>query len=205
LTGKFLVVGTNGGEILYHRSSPYPGEWGDWFGSNDVYRENEFSSNKQRIYQDLTLLTENHKVFYDSVMKLNALDQDAAFKAKAVENIKKHPKKFILNTVANIGRLFFHNPFSYRYQSLDMYGYMIPNMFIISALVFCLYPAIKCYKKIPMPIFLLCLLITLYLAAICLLGGRGRNFILALPVIILFVGYIGTHLLSIKIIANEDN
>lgn len=196
LTGKLFYVGTGGGATLYHRSTPYENEWGNWFAAERVLG----TDNQSKFYRDLSKLSANHREFYLQLEPLSHMERDSVFKAKAIENMMKHPKKYLKNTVSNIGRLLFHYPFSYRDQNLTAYGYLVPNMFIIVLWILSLYPAFLVRKEIPFEIRASLVFILIYAGGIVLLGGRGRNFIPMVPILVLFSVYVYTNILNISIV-----
>lgn len=199
LTGKFFYLGTGGGEILYHRSTPYENEWGNWFSADNVLSRGASKNGQSEFYQDLSLLSANHREFYQQLEPLSYIEKDSAFKAKAMENMKEHPKKYFINTVSNIGRLLFHYPFSYRTQNLAAYGYMIPNMFILVLWMLSLYPAFLARKRVPFEVKALLLFTLIYAGGLVLLGGRARHFIVTVPTLVLFMAYVYTNILKISL------
>lgn len=204
LTGKVLYLGTGGGEILYHRSTPYENEWGNWFSKEDVLNGGNPGYEPDNVYSDLRSLSENHGDVYLKLEPLTHMQRDSAFKAIAIKNMKTHVGKYAKNTVANIGRVLFHYPFSYREQNLNAYGYLIPNMFIIVLWVLSLYPAIVARKKIPYVIKTIMLFTLIYFCGIVLLDGRGRNFIIMVPSLILFFAYVYTNILKINLVKTDE-
>ena len=197
LTGKFFYSGTQGGEVLYHRASPFEGEYGNWFTADDIYQI-ERPHKKKDLYHDLTPLIQNHQPFYDLLEGLNPVQRDSAFKAQAIVYVKGHPFKYLKNTLANIGRLFFHYPFSYRNQGMQTWGYMLPNMFLVVLILFSVYPVVRARKRMPYVVVAPVVFILLYLGGICALGGRGRHLIPAMPVLVLYLSFVYEHLIRIS-------
>ncbi len=193
LTGKPFLAGTNGGEVLYHRTTPYPSELGNWFESHYI-----LTDDKNDTYFDLDQLRKNHREFYQKIENLSPIERDSAFKAVAIQNIKSNPAKYIKNSIANVGRFLFHYPFSYRAHSLQTFGYLLPNMFLITICLLCIYPAVRNLKSIPLSLLILLLLIIVYSSAICVLGGRGRHFIIVVPFILLFITFVTSNVIKIS-------
>lgn len=198
VTGKWFYLGTRGGEILYHRSTPYENEWGDWFSPDLVINQGEGNKDTKEVYLDLSELSSNHRDFYLKVEKLSNIQKDSAFKAAALSNMKEHPGKYVKNTISNVGRLLFNYPISYRSQGLNAYGYIIPNMFIIVLLILIMYPAFLARNKIPIEIVAILVLALIYGGAMTLLAGKPRYFIMMVPALFLFLGYCYTKLLKIS-------
>lgn len=200
MTGKLFYLGTQGGEILYHRSTPYENEWGNWFSSKDILSNENEKTQSNKVYQDLSELSLNHREFYLQLQPLSHIQRDSVFKAKAFENMKKYPVKYVKNTLSNIGRLLFHYPISYRSQNLNAYAYMIPNMFIVVLLILIIYPAFLARKRIPFEIFALLIFAFIYGCGMTLLSGKGRYFIIMVPSLVLFLVFAYTRILDIRII-----
>ena len=204
LTGKILYLGTGGGEILYHRSTPYENEWGNWFSREDVLNGGNPDYKPDNIHLDLHLLSKNHRDVYLELEPLTYIERDSAFKSIAIENMKAYPGKYLKNTVSNVGRLLFHYPFSYRAQNLDAYGYMIPNIVILSFWILSLYPAFLTRKKVPFEIKAIMIFTLIYACGIILSEGRGRNFIVMVPSLILFFAYVYANILKISLVKTGE-
>ncbi|GEM_PF-600716 len=202
-TGKPFYLGTVGGEILYYRSTPFENEYGNWFATDDVYLRGKSSEGHTGLYFDLTTLSKNHIDFYKKLEGMSSIERDSAFEARAIENMTANPKKYLINTTANVGRLLFHYPFSYREQNLDAYGYMIPNMFLIVFWILSLYAAFKIRFNLPFEILFLMAFALIYMSGLILLDGRGRNFIEVVPFMVLFICYAFFNILNIKIKSPE--
>lgn len=204
LTGKPLYLGTGGGEILYHRSTPYENEWGNWFSMDDAINGENLDYKPNNVYHDLNRLSKNHHDVFSKISSLSHIEQDSALKSIAIENMKAHPKKYMKNTVSNVGRLLFHYPFSYREQNMNAYGYMIPNMFILVLWILSLYPAFIARKHIPFELLAATIFTLIYACGIIVADGRGRNFVIMVPALILFSAYIYTNVLKITLVKNKE-
>lgn len=180
ITHKTLYWTNSGGWSLFTMSAPYANDWGDW-----------------KDYPQM-LENPNYKVFADSVLKLTPLEKDAAYKTKAVENIKKYPKKYLLNCVANVGRLLFSYPFTNMEQDVKTYYTIIPNMFVAVFMVITIVLATFYHKKIPNEILLLLIFMLIYLAGSTLVSAFRRMFYISMPFWILFFAYVLTNIVSIK-------
>lgn len=202
VTGKLFYLGTRGGELLYHRSTPFENEFGEWFSRERILAT--YKPKDSIEYERLTELRLNHGEFYHSLRHLSNIQRDSAFKAKAIENMKAYPIKYVQNTFASIGRLFFNTPNSYEYQGLGLYGYMIPNGFLLVLLVLVSWPAFLARRKIPFEIRAVLLFAIIYGFGIVLLIGRPRYFIMMVPSLALFLIYCYTHLVKISFIKGKQ-
>lgn len=205
LTGKAFYSGTGGGEIFYFRTAPYANEYGSWFSPADIYVDESEKGSSRRIHADLSDLIKNHKPYFDEIKDLSYVERDSAFMATAIENIANHPKAYLKNTFVNFGRLLFNYPFSYRYERLSTYGYLIPNMFIVVLLVLAILPGVYAWRRLPFELMALCLFFLIYMGGVTALLGIGRYFILLVPVFLLFIAYVFSKIVEIKISKNLSN
>lgn len=196
VTGKLFYLGTRGGEILYHRATPFDKEYGNWFSTDKILSVHNGEASDDT--KDLSLLIANHQDFYLHVQPLNNMQKDSAFKAKAIENMKEHPLKYLKNTVANTGRLLLGLPNSYQPQTLGAYGYIIPNGFLMVLFVLIAWPAFRLRKKIPFEIKAVFLFSVIYGGGLILLLGKPRYFTMMVPSLVLFLTYCYTSLLQIS-------
>lgn len=181
VTHKVFYWTNSGGWSLFNMSAPYPNDWGDW------------KDNPQMLQNP------NYKVFVDSLLKLHPMDRDSVYKAKAIENIKHYPKKYLANCVANLGRMFFSYPFTNMQQDVKTYFTIIPNMFVVVFMVITLGLSIIYYKKLPQELIILLLFILIYLAGSTLVSAFRRMFYITIPFWTVFIAYILTNVVSIKI------
>jgi 4-amino-4-deoxy-L-arabinose transferase-like glycosyltransferase len=120
LTGKVFYWSNCGGLSLYWMSTPYDGEWGDWFHPADVQQRSELA---------------RHRPLFDSIADLPAIEKDAALRRHAIDNIASHPAKFLRNVAANISRMWYSFPYSYTPQKLTTLFYAVPGSLLLSTLI----------------------------------------------------------------------
>lgn len=184
ITNKVFYWTNSGGWSLFNMSAPYPNDWGDW------------KDNPQMLQNP------NYKVFADSVLKLHPMDRDEAYKRKATENIKHYPKKYLVNIVANVGRMFFSYPFTNMEQDVKTYFTIVPNMFVVVFMVIAMALSVVYYKKLPQELIILLLFILIYLAGSTLVSAFRRMFYITMPFWTVFIAYVFTNIVSIKIKRN---
>lgn len=190
LTGKVFYWGTYGGSSLYWMTTPFERELGDWQGNAfDQLQEREWGA------QDLVI---HHGEFFREISNLNEVERDAKLKAKAFDHIVQYPAKFIVNWFANVGRLLFNFPHSYAPQQLPTYFYTLPNMFIVTLSILCIYPSYVARKKVPYEIFALLLFALISLGGSSLLSAYARQFIPLVPVFTLWIFFTLTRTLRIE-------
>jgi hypothetical protein len=196
LTGKTFYWGTQGGEILYWRSTPFENEYGDWISASHVLGKIEHN------YIDNSAISKNHRAFVQSLEKFTPVQRDSLYKAKAMANIRQYPTKYIQNTGVSALRLFFNYPFSYTPQKTSTYFYIVPNMFLVVYLLLSIFLSIRNLRAIPFEIRFIMLISLLYVGGTILLNGRVRHLIPILPFLLLFIIYVFKSLITFKI--NED-
>lgn len=160
-TGEWLCWATNGGELLYWATSTHEGENGHWFSEMD-------SQTKPQ------LIASGHRDFYQTYYYLPVMDREAAFKKKAMENLRANPKGVLKNWVCNLGRLLVGFPRSYQNEELVMLVPALVNVPILFAVLLALLVAWRNRQKLPAEVFLLGLLVFIYLGGTSLLPGLPR-------------------------------
>lgn len=178
-TGKPFYWGTSGGMSLYWMSTPYKEEFGDWFSRAAVQERSELF---------------RHREFFDRISAYSEVEQDRAFKEKAVANIQTHKAKYVSNWVANVGRLLFSYPFSYTPQKLSTYFYLFPNMVIVVLLLLSALPGVRHRDSIPFEIKALLFLDLVAFGGGSLLSAYARQFIPLVPILILWLVWVNAHL-----------
>ncbi len=193
VTGKTFLWGTQGGEMLYWRSTPFENEYGDWI-SPDVILGNIPSK-----YCDIETLRLNHGDFIKEVSQHSALEQDELYKAKAIENIKNHPTKYLKNTLASGFRLFYNYPFTYIPLKTSNYFYLIPNTFLIVFLIISLSMGIYKIRVLKYEIIFLSIFSIVFIGGLILLDGRVRHLLPIIPVLLILIVRILNRFIQINL------
>jgi len=180
VTGKTLYWGTSGGENLYWMSTPYEGEYGNWFHPpvNGIIPDAEY------------IITLNHRADFEEILKYKGAERDDVFKKLAIENIRSHPVKFVKNCVTNIGRLLFNYPYSYKFQKPATLLRILPNGILVVFMIFCLVPTLINWRKIIFPGRFLLFFALLYLGGTTLASAETRMFTVIVPVLLFWVALI---------------
>lgn len=206
LTGKIFYWTNSGGLSLYWMSTPYQDEMGDWYNSSfmTVKRKDSLVLNPNDFYKNRVInsrdsaMRRNHGVFFSSLTGLSPVQKDLALKAKALENIRKYPGKYIRNWIANNGRLFFHYPFSYRDQTINTYLVLIPSFILLLFFVLTLFPSCRFWHDIPIEMKILMAFSLTYLGGSGFLSAYSRFFMPVIPVFILWIGYVYDNFIEIR-------
>ena len=114
-TGKTFYWSTTGGEHLYWMTVGGEDLWGDWIPSSEV--------NDHQILRDRGYAAEITAAF-----ELPAVERDDHLFSLAWDNVRDDPVTYGRNVAANVGRVLFNMPYSFRSQSLFTYAYIIPNL-----------------------------------------------------------------------------
>jgi 4-amino-4-deoxy-L-arabinose transferase-like glycosyltransferase len=179
LTGNIFYWASAGGENLYYMSSPYEGELGDW------------SVHKAK--------SKYHMEFRKELQGISHVERDAKFKKQAVKNIIDYPAKYLYNWIANVSRLFFNYPYSYRTQRLSNYFYFVPNMFLVVFSVLCLFPAYKGRSQIPFAIYTLIFFTLISFGGLSLQSSEQRYLWPLVPIFMLWISFTLARILKIEI------
>ena len=188
LTGKLFYWGTSGGMSLYWMSTPYPNESGSWFSFRDV---NELPELAQ------------HRPFFAKLKNLSDVERDDAFKKQAVFNIIHHPFKYMLNWLANMGRLLISYPYSFTPQKLSTYFFM-PNMFVAVLFVLSITPALLRRAAIPFELWALLLFALTAIGGCSLLSAYERQFRPMIPVLCTWLAFICVRVLRIELRSDRE-
>lgn len=176
LTGKIFYWSTSGGSSLYAMSTPFSGEYGDWFNI--------------RGFDDKPQRANNHSDLLKAIPIDDQVTADAMLKELAIRNIKKHPLKYAQNVFYNVGRMLFSYPYSYQEQYPYTYRTMLPNMFIFVAMVIGGFLSFRQRKKLPFALGVLLLFAGMYLGGSALVSTYGRMFSIILPVYFIWQVYL---------------
>lgn len=189
LTGKVLYWGSNGGDMLYWMSSPYPNEYGDWHMEKEVLDQ----EGNPELYK-------NHGELFKNIAHLSIVEKDKILKRKAIENITKYPTKYLQNWLANLGRLVFNYPYSYLPQTLLKYIYIIPNAFLLVIGILCLYPSWIGRRHIPPTIKYLLVFASVYFMGNSLVSAYPNYFIIIVPIFLLWIAFVNNRVIKIHIL-----
>jgi hypothetical protein len=184
LTGRIFYWGNSGGISLYWMSTPYHGEFGDyWHGEAPAWHQ-----------KDLALVAD-----------LKGIERDDALKKIAFNNIKAYPLKYAQNWMANIGRLFFNFPYSPTSDSYNSVGnplrslLMLPlNAILFLLVIYSFFITLINWKNIEYSIRFLFCFVFLYLGTSSVVSAYSRQFYIIVPILLFWIAYIAEKSLTIK-------
>ena len=87
----------------------------------------------------------------------------------------------------------------------DVSNIVVSFMFIIVLLVLAILPGLYAWRRLPFELMALFLFFLIYMGGVTALLGIGRYFILLVPVFLLFIAYVFSKIVEIKISKNLSN
>jgi len=196
LTGKIFYWSSFGGDNLYWMSTPFEGEYGDWF--NFARIKSDSLPFRYKFLANDESLRSNHLKDYNEILKYNGVERDDAYKKIAVNNIKSHPFKFMQNCISNVGRMVFNFPNSYKNQTPNTLLRLPINGIIIVLILFCLYPTFLNWRMISYSIKFMLSFILLYFCGSILGSAEPRMFNIIIPVLLVWIALIIEKSISVK-------
>ena len=140
-----------------------------------------------------------HREFFAKLESLSDVERDDAFKQQAIHNIASHPKEFVRNWAANVGRLLFSYPFSFAAQSLTTYFYLAPNMFVVVLFLVSLIPAVLRPRAMPFELWFLLAFALIAFGGSTLVSSYERQFRPLVPILSVWVGLVAGRALRIEL------
>ena len=196
LTGRVLYWSTTAGSTLYWSSTPYKEEYGDW---KLELKQGPVEMGNYNIPGSGDSLVAHHQEDYNEIYKYKGVEQDDVWKRKAIENIKKHPGKYLQNCLYNIGRLVFHYPFSQAVQRPKVLLVFPANGIILTMMLFCIIPTFKNWRKVSYPIRFMLFFTILYLGASTLVTAYVRMFTIIVPILLFWFAYIFSKTVKVNL------
>lgn len=179
-TGKPFYWAQSGGLSLYWMSSPFEEEYGDWLTGTKPWLGGYWKAEK-------------HEEFLGSLRELPPVERDQALRKQAVLNIRNHPGKFAKNWVANVTRLFLHQPFSYKNQAMkDLRSTILGSVLMVLCLL-CMIPTVANWRCIPPEVRQVFLVALLYVGGNSLLSAYDRMLLPVFPLMAVWLTYVLAH------------
>lgn len=189
-TGKFFYWSSYGGGLLYWVTSPYPDELGDWHSIEDV--------------QDHPILASRHLEFLTATEALPLNQREAAYRGKAMENLRLHPAKLLRNWGNNVSRLFFGTPRSFMNERGQTHIYIWPHVCILVSAALSLVIAARCWRNVPPSLWILALLGATYLGGSALLPAMPRYLVPVLPIAALWLAFTFSQLVRWRPVLSDN-
>jgi 4-amino-4-deoxy-L-arabinose transferase-like glycosyltransferase len=196
LTGRIFYWGSQN-DSLYWMSNPDKNEYGSWFPDQEL--ESEVSYFTYYIPSCKDSIIYHHGKELQEVHNLKGLEKDDAYKKLAINNIKEHPLKYFKNIIYNSSRLFFQYPFSYGIHRPKVLIIFPLNGIILTLMLFSLVPTMLNWRKIPVSIRFLLLIILIYLGGSLLVPAQVRMLSIVIPIVLLWIAFIFQNSLKINL------
>jgi 4-amino-4-deoxy-L-arabinose transferase-like glycosyltransferase len=192
LTGRLFYWGNSGGMSLYWMSTSIENEYGNW--NNETFTANHIDSDAAGT---TTCLKLNHQKEIDEVKKHKGVQKDDAYKKIAINNIITNPTKYLKNIISNISNMLFGFPNAYTYQRplLKIWYFSI----LYTLILFSLLPTLINWRKLSFSIRFLFIFTFIYLGGSSLVSVSSRQFIIIVPVLLIWIVYIIDQSITFKI------
>jgi hypothetical protein len=152
-------------------SASYDGAVGDWKSEENLLND------------------PYHHDFMAKVITMDPINQNRAYQAKAIENIKNHPKAYIKNWASNISRMLFELPYTNNDIGLAPLKSILPHMLLLPLLLLSFILHLLKLKSTPPVLSFLALFFLIYFAGSSLVSAMGRMFFITVPFLIVYVAY----------------
>jgi hypothetical protein len=123
---------------------------------------------------------------------------------QAVRNITAHPKKYLRNWVANVGRLLFSLPYTDTPQKLSTLFYAVPNTIVLALLSLSLLALVVGWRLVPSELYVLLLMGLVGLGGTTLLSAGARYLIPLVPLFTLWAVTVLARVLDIRIRGRQE-
>ena len=115
LTGRWLYWSSAAGNNFYWLTSPYREESGDWYHQGWVRNDPLLRAHHKPIFDQTSGLLQNpHLEDQEQLFNLSTPESADVFVRAGLDNVRKHPIKFVRNYLANLVRLFLDVPTTVR-------------------------------------------------------------------------------------------
>ncbi len=206
ITGRFFYWSSLGGNNLYWMSTLHKDEYGSWFRQPEIQNgvlvpgkgwyagimDTDKKIKSGYVYGHMDSIITHNKADLMAIVpyEKDVLALDDAYKKAAIENIKEHPGKFLINCVSNAGRMVFNFPYTYSLQKPGMLARLPLNGALVLLFVFCLFPAIRNWKQIPLSIRFMLFVSAFYFGGSLLGSAEIRMFNPLVPVLLIFIAFV---------------
>ena len=173
ITHHVFYWGNSGGISLYWMSSPSPSQLGEWHATHTVNT-------------DPTLAA--YRPFFHYVSSLGPLKADLELQHVALVQAVGHPAKYLLNLLANVGRMFLGFPFSFSLSLALVVGLALFNGALLAALVAACVSLRRAPRPLPPETIPFLLLLAVGVAVHLLPTAEPRMVVPLLPIPLWLIG-----------------
>jgi hypothetical protein len=150
------------------------------------------------VFDDNEQARINHKKMLEETKDMKMVGKDEMLKKMGIENLKNHPVKFVYNWFCGIGRLMFNYPYSYSYQKLDTYFFILPNIFLFIFLFFSIGIFIRHRNLFPRELSFIVLLSVVYFGGISVVAAVARYTAIFYPLFFIIILFVFTRIVKIQ-------
>lgn len=118
LTGHLFYWGNSGGLSLYWMAKSGPGQLGQWHAVHTVFQDPRLAL---------------YRPFFDYLGTLHPLQADLALRHAALTAVLAHPAAYLLNVLANVGRMLVGMPFTFQLPVILIVGLIVFNASLLGA------------------------------------------------------------------------
>jgi 4-amino-4-deoxy-L-arabinose transferase-like glycosyltransferase len=134
VTGSVFLWGNSGPLSLYWITSPYPRDRGDWHRADWVFTDPHLAP---------------HRPFFRTLEGIGLNAQNARLEHAAFSNIRHKPLKFAENVAANVSRMLFNVPYSFKPAKRTGLVYSLPAALLLAGLIAAWRHAPRRDRKLP--------------------------------------------------------
>jgi len=216
LTGKVFYWASSGGNNLYWMSSYYPGEYGSWFSATMLEMDSishKPGDSKRKVdiidkgaaYIPGTIdsIQKHHEAAYKDIYRFDGVQRDEAFKKHFFENVKAHPKKYLINCFSNIGRMLFNFPYSYSTQKPGTLLRIPLNGIVVLFTLLCMLPTILNWRKLPYLSRYFLFFSAVYFGGSILGSAELRMFSIIAPLLLFWIAVILEQFVRIRLKSDQ--
>jgi hypothetical protein len=134
LTGHLFYWGSSGGLSLYWMAQSGRGQLGQWHAVHTVFRDPRLAG---------------YRPFFHYLKSLHPLGADLALRHAAVNAALARPGAYLVNVLANVGRIFFGLPFSFTIPVPALAGLVAFNGTLLAALGAAVAKVVRARQSLP--------------------------------------------------------
>jgi 4-amino-4-deoxy-L-arabinose transferase-like glycosyltransferase len=174
LTGHIFYWGNSGGLSLYWMAQYGRGQLGQWHAVHTVFRDPRLAS---------------YRPFFRHLRALHPLQADLALRHAAVKAALARPYAYLVNVLANVGRIFFGLPFSFTLPIGALVGLIAFNGTLLAAVGAAVVRVVRARQSLPPEAVPFLLFAAIAFALHLLTSAEPRMLIPVVPALIWLVAH----------------
>jgi 4-amino-4-deoxy-L-arabinose transferase-like glycosyltransferase len=174
LTGQLFYWGNSGGLSLYWMAQSGRGQLGQWHAVHTVFRDPRLTS---------------YRPFFRYLKTLHPLQADMALRHAAVKAALARPYEYLINVLANVGRIFFGLPFSFTLPVAALAGLIAFNGTLLAAVGAAVVRVIRARQSLPQEALPFLLFAAIAFAVHLMTSAEPRMLIPVVPALVWLVAH----------------